>query len=388
MPLSVPFKTSDRVPLQSVRDWLRVGEPLPFRILDAQDRLLLNEGQMLIDTAQFDALVERGAWAERALVEAARATRQRGKTTRPNPISLFDRWEKILWQFDKLTRALIRGQAEGSVVPDFLDSIRALVTRDPDVALFLCVRQDDRRFALYALTHSLHCAVVALLAGRQLGWTEGKVASMACAALTMNLTIFDLQAEMAEQADPPTKKQVEQIRSHPNASAQLLQKARVSDSGWLSAVTEHHEHIGGGGYPSGVVEVTDSAQVIRVVDVLMAKISARAGRPAMLPQMAVRQLFLERQGDALAMGVIKAFGINPPGSLVRLRNGETGVAIRRLGDTPHPIVATLSDSKGRPIATTHHRDTSLQEFSIQGPSNDAKSFPRVVPERVYGWIEA
>src|SRR2546423_6645424 len=98
--------TSDRIPLPQVRDLLRIGHPLPFRVLDSQGRLLLAEGHLLADEAQFEALVERGAWAERALVEAERAAQAeaaRKKAAAP-PQSLFDRWEKLLWEFDKLTR--------------------------------------------------------------------------------------------------------------------------------------------------------------------------------------------------------------------------------------------------------------------------------------------
>ena len=146
---------SDRVPLLQVRDLLRVGQPLPFSVLDAQGRLLLNEGQVLVDEAQFEALSERGAWAERALVEAersARAAAAAAQAAAPAQ-SLFDRWERLLWQYDKLTRALVRRELPGSAVPPFFASLRELVDIDPDVALFLCVRQDDKRFALYALTH-------------------------------------------------------------------------------------------------------------------------------------------------------------------------------------------------------------------------------------------
>ncbi len=66
---------SDRVPLGEVRDLLRIGNALPFRILDAQARLLLNEGQVIQDEAQFDALTDRGAWAERGCVDAERKAR-------------------------------------------------------------------------------------------------------------------------------------------------------------------------------------------------------------------------------------------------------------------------------------------------------------------------
>ena len=52
---------TDRVALPKVRDLLLIGHPLPFRVLDAEVRLLLNEGQVLADEARFDALVECGA---------------------------------------------------------------------------------------------------------------------------------------------------------------------------------------------------------------------------------------------------------------------------------------------------------------------------------------
>jgi len=380
---------ADRIPLPQVRDLLQVGHPLPFRVLDAHDRLLLNAGHVLADEDQFEALVERGAWAERPLVEAERAARtaaaEKARKAAP-PVSLFDRWERLLWQFDKLTRALARREAPGSAVLPFLAALRELVDRDPDVALFLCVRQDDRRFALYALTHALHSAVLALLTGRQLAWPDAKIDSLGAAALTMNLAVLELQATMAEQDDPPTPRQLDQIRAHPDASVQLLRAAGITDEAWLATVAHHHEQTGGGGYPRGLTEVTDLAQVLRAADVYMAKISARAKRPAMSTQQATRQLFQQRPNDPLTMAMVKTIGVHPPGSLLQLASGEVAVSIRRPAKGTQPIAATLSDRHGKPVGDTHQRDTAQAEFAVSAPLTDTKAFPRVLPERVYGWI--
>ncbi len=379
---------ADRVPLASVRDLLRISHPLPFRVLDAQHRLLLNAGQVLLDEAQFETLVERGAWAERTLVEAARAARATAQrpTSGAPPASLFDRWERLVWQFDKLARALVKGAAPGSAVAPFFASLEELIGRDPDVALFLCVRQDDRRFALYPLIHSIHCAVVTVLTGRQLGWPEAQLTSMGCAALTMNLSMLDLQALLAEQDTPATTKQRERIRAHPEASVTLLRAAGVDDPAWLTAVLQHHERPDGGGYPAGLTVVDESAQVLRAADVYMARISPRAKRPAVPPQTAARQLFQQRPGDPLAMAMIKVLGVHPPGSLLQLRSGEVAVAIRRTVSGTAPVVATLSDVGGLPSLQTHRRDTTQPEFAVQGPLLDTKAYPRVLPERVYGFV--
>ena len=377
-----------RVPLLQVRDLLQIGHALPFRVLDAQERLLLAEGHVLHDEAQFEALLERGAWAERERVEAervARASAAHAVASAPQ-LSLFDRWERLLWQLDKLSRALIRREQRGSAVLPFCATLQALVNRDPDVALFLCVRQEDRRFALYPLRHSIRCAVLATLTARQLGWDEAKCATLGHAALTMNLSMFELQALMAEQDTPPTKKQLEQIRAHPQASVALLRAAGVDDEDWLAAVAEHHEHVGGGGYPRGHADVGAAAQVLRAADVYMAKISPRAKRAPMAPLTATRQWFAEHPGDPLAMAMVKSVGVHPPGSLVLLKSGEVGIVIRRPATGMHPLVATLSDKNGRPSAQTNRRDTAQPEFAIQGPLQDGTAFPRVVPERVYGLI--
>jgi HD-GYP domain-containing protein (c-di-GMP phosphodiesterase class II) len=380
----------DRMALVTVRDLIRVGHPLPFRVLDAQERLLLNAGQILSDEAQFESLVERGAWAERALVEAERAARaaQTHAAAKAPTTSLFDRWERLLWQFDKLARSMTRKSAPAGALEAYFASLVELIDVDPDVALFLCVRQDDRRFALYALTHGLHCAVICTLSARQLGWPAPRIASLGCAALTMNLAIMELQALMAEQDTPPTARQLDTIRAHPQGSVALLRAAGVADEEWLNAVVQHHEQHDGAGYPSGTTQIGEAAQLLRAVDVYMAKISPRAKRPPMAPQMAARQLFQQHPGDPLAMAVIRTVGVHPPGSLVVLRSGEVAVSVRRPTRGTQPLVATLSDAKGRPNLQTHRRDTAEPEFTVQGPLTDATAFARVLPERVYGFIES
>ena len=106
---------------------------------------------------------------------------------------------------------------------------------------------------------------------------------------------------------------------------------------------------------------------------------------AALPiQAAARQLFQEEQGGPLASGMIKALGLYPPGDLVVLKSGEIGVVARRGPSATTPIVATLTNTHGQPIAGTSMRDTAAPEFVITGPAGERKGLSRVLPERVYG----
>lgn len=385
---------TERVPLPEVRDLIVVGEPLPFRVLDASGRLLLSTGQMVGSERQFETLVDRGAWVERPLVEEVRRARAAGgaggapAVTVQRIATLFDLWERAIWDLDDIYRRLARARAEAHEVVTLATQLRALIERDSDVALFHCVRQDDHRFALYAINHGLHCAVVGQLLARHLGWDEAAQLNLVCAALTMNVSMAELQAQMAEQGEPPTTRQAEQIRQHPLASVKLLQAAGVSDTTWLATVAEHHERDDGGGYPSGTHAPSEAARVLHAVDVFMAKISPRAKRPAMTPQNAARQLFQQPGGQALGTALIRAIGVHPPGTLVQLKSGETGVVARRPPGSAAPIVATLTNARGQPVTATHQRDAATAEHAITAPLAEPGDLPRILPERVYGMILA
>ncbi len=380
-----------RVPLQQVADLVAIGRPLPFNVLDLQGRLLLSIGHVVNGEHQLESLIDRGAWAERDAVRAVRQARGEAPPEREkvqHRETLFDRWEHGTWELDRLLRAVEKGQASEAALREAADRHVALVDREVDVALFAAMRQDDGRFALYPETHAIHSATLCLLAARALGWPAERALALVRAALTMNASIRELQAEMAEQGDPPTPGQFEKIRSHPERSAKLLEACGVADAAWLALVRAHHEQAGGGGYPTGTPEVTDDARLLRAADVFMAKVSPRARRPAIAPVTAARELYQQEKGSPVAAALIKALGVHPPGSLVQLASGEVGVVARRAGGASRgPSVATLTDRHGKAVPDTRLRDTSEAQFAIKGPVAAGGSVKRVQPERVFGLLE-
>lgn len=383
----------ERVPLSEVRDLIDVDEPLPFRVLDEHGRLLLNLGQVVISESQFTQLLERGAWVERPRVEEVRLARTADTTGSRVPgaqrrATLFDLWERAVWDLDDASKRLGKGTITADELSELANRVVRLTERDADIALFGCIRQDDKRFALYALVHGLHCAVAACLTARVLKWDEATVRAVVGAAVTMNAPIAELQAVLAEQKDPPSKRQMDHIRAHPHGAAALLRRAGVTEATWLAAVEDHHERLGGGGYPRGVAEVGEPAQLLRIVDVYMAKVSPRASRPAMPPQQAARELFQQSGQSPLAMAVIRSLGAHPPGAIVQLASGEIAVVVRRPASGTAPLVSTLTNRKGEPISSTTKRDTAEPAFAVIGAPAKGTSLPRVLPERVYGLVPA
>ncbi|MCB1998880.1 MAG: phosphohydrolase [Rhodoferax sp.] len=366
--------------LGDVSGEFRVGEPLPFDILDANGVLLLARGQIVASERQFEQLVDRGSTVEDAEVARVRAV----KAAHPErPLTLFDLWAQAPTRLEQVL-ASITEAGFGERLQRFAQNFVALAQRDVDIAIYLTIRQDPTRLQRYGLAHALHTALVAELAAQRLGWPDEDRLRFVKAALTMNLAVVELQGRLASSENRLTDAQRVELRAHPDAAVAALRNAGIDDATWLDAVAQHHERRGGSGYPAGLDAPTPLAVALRLADVFMAKISPRASRPALPIQEAARQMFLEADGSPVAAAVIKAYGIYPPGDFVQLASGERAVVVRRGDDARTPRVAAITNAAGAPMVDTIARDTREKAHAIVGPSAERKLVVRVPPERLYG----
>ena len=168
------------LPLESVRDLMAPGAPLPFRVIDAQGRLLLAQGQCVQDVRQLKALLERGACVAYDEVQAVRQAREKGggsssATQSTRQLTWFDRWERHIWDIDDALRQVGHEAAAAPLLAQLVQQQMALVASQPDAALFTLLRQDDKRMALYALSHARHTALVVQLTAGLLGWDAERV---------------------------------------------------------------------------------------------------------------------------------------------------------------------------------------------------------------------
>jgi HD-GYP domain-containing protein (c-di-GMP phosphodiesterase class II) len=369
--------------LRLVASQIKVGLPLPFGVRDEHGKLLLARGQTIASDAQLEALLSRGLYAERDEVKAAEG---RSETPERRRLTLFDLWEQAIWGLERLLKSIDEAPDFGARCDEFASRLMELVRRDPDIGIYLSVRQDERRLNLYGLTHTLHCALVCQLMASRLGWPDERARTLVKAALTMNLTILEVQGRYAVHGRLGDAQRA-QIRAHPEQAVERLRAAGVADDEWLHTVLEHHERPGGGGYPRDLAQPSEAAGMLRLADVFMAKISPRQERAAMSIQDAARQMFSEAAGSPAAMAIIKEYGIYPPGNFVQLASGEMAVIIRR-GATAHtPVAAAITDKAGVPTVNTTRRDTAQPTYAIKALATDKSLVLRVPPERLYGLVE-
>lgn len=249
-------------------------------------------------------------------------------------------------------------------VRDAVMQINATARGRIDQLIYLILRHDHARLVNASVSQALHTSALCWVLANRLAWSTEKITSLMGAALTMNLGMLELQGMLASRGDAPSPQEREAIRAHPAESARILREAGLDDEDWLQAVEQHHERPGGSGYPAGLEEPTEMSQLLRFVDIFVAKHSRRTGRTPVPAHQAARDLFLEANGDPMVRLLIKELGIYPPGCYVRLANGETGV-VTRVGEMANkPIVAAFLTADGSVLARPLRRDTLVPAYAV------------------------
>ncbi len=362
-------------PLSAVRSRIQLGAPVPFNIRSQDHTLLLARGQVIRDEDQLDALFDRNALAE------AEADNLKAEVKTASVEQLPALWASSI---DRVGRTLLMPDLPGfaQALQDAAEPVLALVERDPDLAIFQVVRQEAAGKNSYGIAHSVHTAIASHLVGLRMGWDTNTVARVFKAALTMNLSIIELQGRLATQLTPLTAAQRQAIQEHPTRSMEMLQASGVTDADWLAAVGNHHETSEGTGYPRGARDICDMAGLLRRVDIYTAKLSPRNTRTALPANRAGRDLFLQDGQHPMAAAVVKEFGIYPPGCLVELHCGEIGVVIKRGPRADTPVVASLMGSNGVALAEPRRRQTECDGFGVVGVVPESALRVRVSPEKL------
>lgn len=371
--------------LNAVRSRVQLGSALPFSVRSADKTLLLAVGQVIHDEAQLDELFERGAVVEAQELRAVFGPDDplfappRESVAAAIPAAhLPRRWDECA---GRVAAALAPDQAERLQAIDLATrNVQLLVERSAGLAMSQIVRQHAAGQAHYGVSHSMNCAIACLATTSMLGWSADDRQRAMRAALTMNLSMVELQGRLAHQVSPLTAKQRQLVQEHPLRSAELLEQAGVTDAEWLDAVREHHETPDGKGYPAGLMETGELGQLLRFADVYTALMSRRATRPAMSAREAGREIYEMAAGSTLCQAVIKAFGVFPPGSYVRLASGELGVVTRNGDKAYHPRVAALTTADGQARRAPTFRDAADERHRIVALLSEDAMPIRVTPE--------
>ncbi len=386
---SIPFGQPIPFALRGAGGALLAGKGYVIRSQEDLKNLLLRGQTLYVDTdesgdsyraylAQLQSMLHAdkplGKIAEMSIQVTAGQEEEEEYSVHPRWVDWQLHWTQLLRQPDPDTFA---GR--------FTRMFSALVNyseKNPDAALLALVQLSAQEVRFYSATHALLVATITMLVAREtLHWPTEQVHTLGRAALTMNISMTQLQDDLAQQRTPLSAEQAKVIDHHAEQSMHRLEQLGVRDALWLEAIKFHHYRD-----PGRLADKTPGRQLARLIqraDIFGARIAPRVGRDPMSVTSAMQACYYDetKAVDEAGTALVKTLGIYPPGAWVRLQSGETGIVMRRSAHAATPVVAVFLNRDGMPCDPMT-RDTKQPENKIVGAVAHREIRVRVGLERL------
>jgi HD-GYP domain-containing protein (c-di-GMP phosphodiesterase class II) len=363
---------------------IQVGKQLPWNVYDSHGQLLLKKGYFVEHPSQVEALVERGLFVETSPSSPRGPDDASREKETPSVLRLINLANKRL---EKLLFGLNHEPEFPEKLQEVAKAVIFAADLNPDIAL-ACILLNQQAGG-YPIQHSIDTAIISILIARSMKVAPEEVLTLTAAALTMNVGMIHYHAQLQRKQGTLSAEEIERIHQHPQEGVRMLESAGVRDPNWLACVLAHHENEDGSGYPSGKkgCDIPRNAKLISLADRYCARISTRDFRKPAFPKVVLRDIFLASGkgiDPTLAGHFVKELGIYPPGALVRLNNGETGVVTKKGESTTTPIVHALVGPRGVPLSIPVKRDTASEMFAIKETLSEEEANVRFSMHQVWG----
>jgi HD-GYP domain-containing protein (c-di-GMP phosphodiesterase class II) len=200
------------------------------------------------------------------------------------------------------------------------------------------------------------------LTAQKLALPDLQRAALMKSALVMNIGMARDQDSLTRQQSAPTDWQRKLIQEHPVKSVDILQGFGFDDPDVLDLVRWHHEP----GTFQGLESMVLARHVLAMADSFIAKMAGRKTRVSMSPVKAVKTMVMGAEGIGLGVGsaMAQAAGFYPPGTYVKLANGETALSVQRGERANTPWIISILDKDGVALGKWVCKETTTPATTI------------------------
>ena len=240
------------------------------------------------------------------------------------------------------------------------NAIRTIVDTTADL-LFRIVKRDSSGFVSFILNKgssgkypasAVNIAVLAGAAAFAMDLPDRKIQLIITAALLHDIYMPSVPTDIVSKKGKLTSSEFEVLKMHTVRGASYLTDTLLMPKDVATAVLQHHEYYGGGGYPEGRsgTNIDIAARIISVCDAFEAMVSEKPYRNALIGYEAVKSL-LSKAGKQFDPDVVKCLvkstGVYPSGTLVLMSNISVARVIESDEDSFFlPVVKIIAKGRG------------------------------------------
>ena len=199
--------------------------------------------------------------------------------------------------------------------------------------------------------HSLNVTVLSMILARAIG-VDGAEAmrDIAQGAVLHDVGKAALPSQLLLKDTELTKAETNLLQMHPGYGIRLMQPVQALSARVRQIIMFHHEMVDGSGYPSGI-KVNTVDQAVRIVTIANDYdnlCNQRVATRSKTPSEALSHMYkneLAKYDKAALSAFIKALGIYPPGTIVKLGSGKVGIVMSTdSDDILHPNLMIFDPS--------------------------------------------
>jgi hypothetical protein len=224
--------------------------------------------------------------------------------------------------------------------------------------------------------HGLTVCILSVILGQALNYPREVMQQIGVGALLHDIGLAQLPRNIIKRSKSMPAAHQALYLTHPTEGVATLEKSGSTDPAVMAIVREHHElsnSIGASGSMPGTT--SELAKLVGTVDQYDELVTGQMGLPPMSSHQALTQLYQRHRASpellTIVSHLVRAIGVYPLYSVVKLKSGELGVVSGITPGKAHlPLLYLCRDNEGRPCVPPVPLD-------LISEAKDGKSIERV-----------
>ncbi len=241
-----------------------------------------------------------------------------------------------------------------AVLKPIVSKLLGEIVAQPEAMLIQFCLDKVRRFDATLASHGMDVCVLTLILAVENGCVEADLEALGLGALLHDVGYVRLPRNLYRKTTALTDQEQVLMKQHPQLAATVLEQADSIPSAVSRIIAQHHEYLDGSGFPQHLKQdgLSTLAQLVGLADTYDELVSGRHGRPSLLPHDAIRQLFVHgakgHYEKTLVEVAIKALGVYPLGSLIKLNTNECALVVGlNHEDRLRPRIRIIKEAEGQ-----------------------------------------
>jgi putative nucleotidyltransferase with HDIG domain len=217
-----------------------------------------------------------------------------------------------------------------AVLIDVARQVAQEVVDNPAIAVMV---YHLHRYCEYTYAHCVRMAILCVSCAHRMGFSPAHCQEIALGGLIHDVGKACVNQSILHKPSKLTPTEMNHMREHVNLGVLLVRKKTLPPNA-LAVLWEHHERFDGKGYPRQLVgnQISLVGRIAGLADVYDAISSDRWYHKAMPPPAAIRKIHEWSKyhfDPEVTAQFIRAVGIYPVGSLVRLTSGQLAIVVQQ-----------------------------------------------------------